>query len=44
MLYRDDSKIHCAGINCDWEGIKSKRVDDNKLSTLGEIKNAWGLG
>ena len=43
ILYIEGKEVCCAGTTCNWKGI-AKRVEDHKLSTMGEIKNAWGLG
>jgi len=40
FLYLEGKEVCCT--KCDWKGV-AKRVEDHKLSTLAEIRHAWGL-
>ena len=39
FIYFNGKEVCCT--KCSWKEV-SKRVDDIKLSTIGEIKNMWG--
>jgi len=40
FIYFNGKEVCCT--KCNWKEV-AKRSDDHKLSTIGEIKDAWGI-